>query len=336
MTRVHVYATADGFAALAGQWNALLQRSAADTLFLTHEWQSVWWRELGDGELRILAICDDDGALIGLAPLFFAPGPSGTVEVALVGCKEVSDYLDFICARGHEPACLRAAVDFLKSSDAPTWQSLALCNIIETSPTLALLPEMLRAEGWHPQVAFEDTCPRIALPKSFDAYLASLDGKERRELQRKLRRASEEVAITFTTEAHALARDVDDFIALMKASAPEKAAFMTPRMARFFHAIAQAMFDVGRLQLAFLEVAGARAAAYMNFLYNDAVLVYNSGLDPTRYAYLSPGQVLIARLIEKAILDGRRVFDFLQGNEEYKYKLGGKDVSLYTLSAQRG
>jgi len=45
---------------------------------------------------------------------------------------------------------------------------------------------------------------------------------------------------------------------------------------------------------------------------------------------------LIARLIEKAILDGRRVFDFLQGNEEYKYKLGGKDVSLYTLSAKRG
>jgi len=334
MMRVHVHATADAFEVLAGQWNALLQRSAADTLFLTNEWQTVWWRELGDGELRILAIYDDD-ALVGLAPLFFAPNMLDAVEVALVGCKEVSDYLDFICARGHEPACLRAVVDFLKSDDAPDWQLLALCNIVERSPTLALLPEMLRAEGWRPHVAFEDTCPVVALPDSFEAYLATLDGKERRELLRKLRRASEEVAITFTTEAHALARDVEDFIALMKASAPDKAAFMTPRMARFFHAIARAMFDVGRLQLAFLEVAGARVATYMNFLYQDAVLVYNSGLDPTRHAYLSPGQVLIARLIEKAIQDGRRVFDFLQGNEEYKYKLGGKDVSLYTLSARR-
>jgi len=334
MMRVHVHATADAFEVLAGQWNALLQCSAADTLFLTNEWQTVWWRELGDGELRILAIYDDD-ALVGLAPLFFAPNMLDAVEVALVGCKEVSDYLDFICARGHEPACLRAVVDFLKSDDAPDWQLLALCNIVERSPTLALLPEMLRAEGWRPHVAFEDTCPVVALPDSFEAYLATLDGKERRELLRKLRRASEEVAITFTTEAHALARDVEDFIALMKASAPDKAAFMTPRMARFFHAIARAMFDVGRLQLAFLEVAGARVATYMNFLYQDAVLVYNSGLDPTRHAYLSPGQVLIARLIEKAIQDGRRVFDFLQGNEEYKYKLGGKDVSLYTLSARR-
>jgi len=336
MTRIHVYATADAFEALAGQWNALLARSAADTLFLTNEWQKVWWRELGDGELRVLAIYDGDSALIGLAPLFFAPNALGVVEVALVGCKEVSDYLDLICARGHEPACLRAVVDFLKSSDAPAWQSLALCNIVETSPTLALLPAMLSAEGWSPRVAFEDTCPVLALPESFEAYLATLEGKERRELQRKLRRASEEVAITFTTEASALTRDMEDFIALMKASAPEKAAFMTPRMARFFHAIAKAMFEVGRLQLAFLEVAGVRATAYMNFLYKDAVLVYNSGLDPQKYAYLSPGQVLIARLIEKAILDGRRVFDFLQGDEEYKYKLGGKDVSLYTLSAQKG
>ena len=107
-------------------------------------------------------------------------------------------------------------------------------------------------------------------------------------------------------------------------------------MARFFHAIAQAMFDIARPHLVFLEVAGDRAAAYMNFLYNDAVLVYNSGLDTTGYAYLSPGQVLIPRLIGKAIRDSRRVFDFLREDKEYKYKLCGKDVLLYTLSAHKG
>lgn len=334
MMRTEVYTTAEAFERLAGEWNALLKRSAANTLFLTLEWQRTWWRELGDGDLRVLAMREDD-ALVGIAPLFFEPNVLGAVEVALVGCKEVSDYLDFIFARGYEPACFRAVVDFLKSGDAPEWHTIGLCNIVETSPTLSILPEMLNAEGWRTHVAFEDVCPIVALPDTFDAYLAMLDGKERRELQRKLRRASEGVAITFTTAAEALVRDMNDFIALMKASAPDKAAFMTPRMTRFFHAVARAMFEADRLQLAFLEVEGVRAAAYMNFVYEDAVLVYNSGLDPEKYAYLSPGQVLIARLIEKAILDGRRTFDFLQGNEEYKYKLGGKDVKLYTLSARR-
>jgi hypothetical protein len=82
-----------------------------------------------------------------------------------------------------------------------------------------------------------------------------------------------------------------------------KSGFMTPRMEQFFRAMAGVMLQAGWLQLAFLEVEGNRAAAYLNFVYNDQVLVYNSGLDPQKYSYLSPGVVLIARLIEKAIAE---------------------------------
>jgi CelD/BcsL family acetyltransferase involved in cellulose biosynthesis len=95
------------------------------------------------------------------------------------------------------------------------------------------------------------------------------------------------------------------------------------------------MFDAGRLQLAFLEVEGQRAAAYLNFVYDNKVLVYNSGLDPARFSYLSPGVVLMARLIERAISEKRSVFDFLQGNEEYKYRLGGKDTRVYLATLSR-
>jgi CelD/BcsL family acetyltransferase involved in cellulose biosynthesis len=44
----------------------------------------------------------------------------------------------------------------------------------------------------------------------------------------------------------------------------------------------------------------------------------------------------MARLIERAIAEKRSIFDFLQGNEEYKYRLGGKDtrVLIATLTRQ--
>ena len=301
---------------------------------------------MGEGELRVLAMRDSEhpepvegskdrtGQLVGIAPLFFETNALGGTEVALVGCKEVSDYLDFIFAQGHEEACFRSVIKYLKSADAPQWHTLGLCNIVEHSPTLSTFRDLLNAEGWNAVATFEDVCPIIPLPDTFEAYLATLDGKERRELQRKLRRAGEDSVITFATNADALDKDVDDFLTLMKASMVSKTSFMTPRMERFFHAAARTMADAGWLQLAFLEVEGVRAAAYMNFVYQDAVLVYNSGLDPQKFSYLSPGQVLIARLIEKAIADKRRTFDFLQGNEDYKYKLGGKDVKLFTLSAR--
>ncbi|MCL4505223.1 MAG: GNAT family N-acetyltransferase [Chloroflexi bacterium] len=330
-----IYTTPDVFDALGGEWNHLLQRSATNTIFLTREWQKVWWNSLGDGELRVLAMRDDNGVLLGIAPLFFYASSPDPVEVAFVGCREVSDYLDFIFAREHELACFQAVADYLAGTDCPPWDHVSLCNIPEPSPTLTLLPEVAQGRGWHSIKQFEDVAPAIMLPTSFDAYMAMLDGKERRELQRKLRRAGGAVNITYTQDAATLDRDTDDFLRLMVASMPSKADFMTPRMARFFHAAARAMFDAGWLQLSFLDVDGERAATYLNFIYDNSVLVYNSGLDPLRFAHLSPGQVLLGRLIEKAIEEKRRVFDFLQGNEAYKYKLGGKDLSLYTLYIAR-
>ena len=333
--KLNIHTTPEVFDNLAGEWNDLLRRSATNTIFLTREWQQVWWRELGDGDLRVLVMRDDDGTLIGIAPLFFTADDLSGVEVAFVGCREVSDYLDFVFAREHQAVCYQALVDYLCGPDCPAWHHIALCNIPESSPTLTLLVEMGQARGWQVEKRFEDVSPIVALPGTFDEYLALLEGKERRELQRKLRRAGNEVTITFASDAETLDRDMDDFLRLMVASMPSKAAFMTPRMARFFHAAARAMFDVGWLDLAFLDVEGERAATYMNFVYGNTVFVYNSGLDPLKFARLSPGQVLLGRLIQKAIEDKREAFDFLQGNEDYKYKLGGKDLNLYTLYISR-
>jgi CelD/BcsL family acetyltransferase involved in cellulose biosynthesis len=329
--KLDIYTTPAVFDTLGAEWNELLSRSVTNVLFLTREWQKTWWRELGDGDLRVITLRDEAGTLQGIAPLFFNPGDLGRIEGAFVGCREVSDYLDFIFAREHEAECYAVLVDYLAGAGSQTWDVFSLCNIPESSPTLSRFIDLVQARGWRAEKKFEDVSPYIPLPESFEAYLASLEGKERRELQRKLRRAGEDVRVTFAADAAKIDQDMDDFLRLMVASMPSKATFMTPRMATFFHAIGRAMAEAGRLSLSFLEVRGERAATYLNFIYDNSVLVYNSGLDPYQFSQLSPGQVLLGRLIEQAILEKRRVFDFLQGNEEYKYKLGGKDHNLYTL-----
>ena len=332
--QLQAHSTPDVFNALGDSWNTLLKNASTNTLFLTREWQRVWWANLGEGELRVLTLHEGD-QLIGIAPLFFEADALGGVQVTFVGCKEVSDYLDFIFLKGRERECLTAVMDFLSSTLSPTWNAISLCNLPEASPNFALLQELATARGWKANAVFEDVCPIIALPESFEAYLAQLESKERRELSRKLRRAEDDATVTYATDANKLDADVDDFLRLMRASLVSKDSFLTPRMEKFFHASSREMFDAGFLQLAFLEVSGERAAAYLNFVWDNQVLVYNSGLDPMKFAYLSPGQVLIARLIEKAIAEKRLTFDFLQGNEDYKYKLGGKDVRLFTIGITR-
>ena len=80
---------------------------------------------------------------------------------------------------------------------------------------------------------------------------------------------------------------------------------------------------------------GEKAAALFNFDYDGRIWVYNSGLDPAAYGRLSAGVVLSAWAIEEAINRGRQTFDFLRGDEGYKYRFGAKDTTVHELIVSR-
>ena len=71
------------------------------------------------------------------------------------------------------------------------------------------------------------------------------------------------------------------------------------------------------------------------FVYNNQTLLYNSGLDAARFLRFSPGIILTAHLIQHSIETGRELFDFMRGDEAYKYKLGGIDTTIHQLLIQR-
>jgi len=325
------------FETLAHEWNALLHRATTNTLFLTLEWQKTWWQSLGSGELRVITFRQDDGALVGVAPLFIDKETDGHLSLSLIGCVDVSDYLDVIVARGFEEQVYRALLDTLTRADFPAWDTLDLCTTPAASPTNSLFKEIAQARGLNLETKLHDVAPFINLPDDWDAYLATLEKKQRHEIRRKLRRVEEANTRWYVIEsAEALPQAIADFVQLHKQSRPDKNMFMDTRMETFFARMAQALFPRGWLQLAFLEVDGARAAAILNFVYANDVLVYNSGYDPVMYGSLSPGIVLFAHSIQDAIAAKRRRYDFLRGDEEYKYRFGARDAQLFELHIWRG
>jgi CelD/BcsL family acetyltransferase involved in cellulose biosynthesis len=334
---VHAYHDADGFEKLAGEWNDLLRRSAADTIFLTLEFQRTWWQCLGEGELLILAVRDDADTLVGIAPLFKTHNSQEQRVLATVGCVEVADYLDFVVSQEQEEPVYTALIDYLTSSSAPAWDLLDLCNIHGDSPTLKHLAPLAEARGWTVSTAQDDVCPIVRLPGTWDEYMEMIDGKQRREIRRKLRRAGAQAPVDWyiVGPEHDLDAEFEDFLDLMAASSPDKEAFLTPQMRHFFRQLAQVMYDAGWLELVFLRVGERKAAAYLNFVYNNRVLVYNSGLDWRSFPNLGAGIVLTAHCIRHAIEQGREIFDFMQGDERYKYQFGGQDVEVRRLLIQR-
>ncbi len=332
--QIQLHSTPEIFDDLHDDWNALLKQSPSDTIFLTREFQQTWWTHLSHGgQLRVLT-AHDDGRLLGIAPLYLA-GEDGHRSLRLIGGVEVADYLDVIV-----PAAQHAAVldEMLRALAAQgDWQQLDLRNLPESSPTRLALPPLAAKYGMALAEKVEEVCPVVPLPASFEDYLNALDKKQRHELRRKLRKAHAEADIRwYCVDGQAPLDDaVSAFVDLHQRSQIDKTHFMSPAMVAFFGALAQVMRDAGWLELAFVEVNGERAATYFDFVYNNRTLCYNSGYDPQAYAQLSPGIVLLAHLIEHAIEHGRSAFDFLQGNETYKYRMGAQDTHVYQLTLTR-
>jgi CelD/BcsL family acetyltransferase involved in cellulose biosynthesis len=331
--RIEYHFESEGFWALKPEWNDLLHRSCCDTLFLTWEWQVTWWKHLGDGRLVLLGFrSDEDGRLVGIAPLFSSDAEEGRSILNMVGCRDVSDYLDIIVEVGQEEVVYASLLDYLED-EAAAWDIVDFCNIPQESQTFRLLREMADARGYQTLVEVEDVCPVIELPSTWDEYLMALDKKQRHEIRRKLRRADggAETRFYIVDPEDDLQARMESFIDLHQKSTPEKDAFMDPQMQGFFFDAAQQLQQQGWLQLAFVQINGEVAASLLNFDYGGDILVYNSGYDPYQFRHLSPGIIVTARSIEHAIELGRNTFDFLRGDEVYKYRFGATDTEVRRL-----
>jgi CelD/BcsL family acetyltransferase involved in cellulose biosynthesis len=180
-------------------------------------------------------------------------------------------------------------------------------------------------------------CPVIPLPDTFEVYLETLDSKQRREIKRKLRRAGGEADTRWyiVGPEHDIAAEAEAFVAMMLRSGKGKDEFLIQQMRQMFVEGMRAAQAGGWLQLAFLEVAGRKAAAYFNFDYHGRIWVFNSAIDTEASGGISTGWVLLANLIQWAIANGREYYDFLRGDEEYKLHFGGRPTFIQKLNIRR-
>jgi CelD/BcsL family acetyltransferase involved in cellulose biosynthesis len=327
-------------APLVSDWNILLAESVTDVPFLRHEYLSAWWATRGGGEWPeselAVVTAHQDGRLAGIAPLFASRNQDGGPALLLLGSIEISDYLDIITRPADLSIFLTGLLDFIARPGLTDWQMLDWHNLPESSPTHPILQAEAKKRGWTSSLERTYHVPSIPLPGDFEIYLGGIDKKQRHEIRRKMRRSEESghaVRWYIVEDGSSLDAEVEAFLELMKED-PGKAAFLTPPMRRHMHLACQAAFEHGWLQLAFLEADGQKAAGYLNFDYRNRIWVYNSGLD-RRFMDISAGWVLLGDLLQWANEKKRSEFDFLRGDEDYKYRFGGVDKYLVRVMVKR-
>ncbi len=246
---------------------------------------------------------------------------------SIIGSPDVCDYADLIVAPDKSDIFYTALFDELKKRRVDL---LNLASVRPDSVVMTSLREAAEQRGCNVSCIEDDVTLERDLPATWEEYLQILNSKQRHEVRRKLRRLEEAGTISyrFIEDTASVSGFMDIFLKQFVESRTDKATFMNTEMEKFFRSMADTIFEAGLLRLSILELDNVPVAALIAFDYNDVIYLYNSGYDPA-YSSLSVGVLSKALCIKDSIERGKKRFDFLKGDEKYKYHLGGQEVQLY-------
>jgi CelD/BcsL family acetyltransferase involved in cellulose biosynthesis len=335
-------------------WQQLVARSEAPSPMMTPTWQLAWWHTFGrheQRELRALAMYRE-GRLVGLAPLlkrlsWRRPAlPFRRLELIGSGEPEqheiCSDYIGIVAERGAERHVTRAFCQALTEGGLGSFDELVMPGMAGDTLLPALLATELRSRGLRVSLAASAQSPCIALPKTWDAYLAALPSSRRYMVRRSLRDfdhwADGQACLDIATTRTELEQGYLILCELHRErwSAEGKSGVFASQPFREFHArVMPELLELGELELMWLSVRGHPIAAHYNVVYAGTVYFYQSGRTLDLPAKVRPGIVMHAQAIQRAIAAGLRRYDFLAGASRYKTDLSLTTRPLVALRAVR-
>ena len=313
--------TEETFESISSYWLDPQYPLKWDCLFVLPHWLKVWWQEFGaDSSLFLHSVRQGDD-LIGIAPLLV-----NDESALFIGSPNVCDYLDFVVTPGREQDFFDSLLDNL---DQQGITRLDLRTLRPDSTVKKYLGDAARDRGCEVSFQPDGVSFELDLPSTWEEYLQKLKGKHRHEARRKLRRLHEAADINYRVidEIDEVKGIMGTFLELFRESREDKTVFMTTRMESFFNSLALAMAEIKVLRLCILELDAQPAATVLCFDYNGTLYLYNSGYDP-RFSSLSVGLLCKILNIKDSIQRGINRYDFLKGEETYKYRLGGQEVPL--------
>lgn len=316
------------FNLLEQSWNDLLEEADV-TVFQTFEWQRTWWKYYGKGKKLYCLVFELGGRVVGIAPMFREDITLAGIRVAtrlqFIGAG-ISDYLQPIISIPHEATVLGAFIRHLRAASA-SWDVLDIRDVSERFSLLKTLPPLLEYSSIDVRTYRGNECPQADLPETWEQFVRRLSSNMRHNLKRKTERLQKyfqwEVEV-FRDPGDDLAGAVGEFVKLHGQrwkSFGYPSAFDEEHCRLFHQEVARKLALRGWLRLLFLKVNGDRVATSFDFNFRDRIYVYLSHAHaPAGVMKLSPAFILRCSAIRQGIVEGMKTYDFLRGNEDYKYQ----------------
>ena len=321
--------------AVEDNWNVVYDADPDAQVFLSWKWLSAWLTlQYGTWViLAVKAVDKPDAPYVAFLPLriLTKTTEAGRIrnELNMVG-NFAADYTGLICLPQVEHQAIPAFARHLKRMN---WARLSLENLRITDARMRLLlthfpksnflTEEISRVGQFDDID-NNICPYVSLPADWDAYLGTLSANTRQKLRRLLKLVDygDDYRITQVT-SESFERDLETLLRFWEAKWKPRKGDLVHALVRSNRSMLTLSFKAGLLFLPTLWQKDRPLASFATFVdpRKRAFLFYMSGRDEA-FDGPPPGLTLHAYSIRHAIENGFVEYDFLRGNEPYKYSFG--------------
>ena len=332
--RVDCVSTDRDFLELQSEWNPLLMQTQRPVPFLTWEWVSTWWKHFAaNSKLFILVARTETGDLVGIAPLHivirraFGLVPVRTVEfLGYHGSAVCSDHLDLLVPPPDQEIVCAGLLEAMMARKQE-WDCVAFGDVVEGSVLFGCMSQLAKRWDLTLQPGPQEFCPYLHLPERWDDLLRSMRQRRRSMVtnrRHRRERLAQEFQVHFDLECspskvpQQLA-SLERLHGLAQNRKGEAGHFKIDKYRKFHRDVAERMALAGHLYMARFDCNGTAVASGYGFFLGRRLFYYQSGFDPA-WSPHGVSAILLAYIMEDAIERlGATEFDFLRGQENYKY-----------------
>ncbi len=329
------------FVALREQWEAVYDADPDAQHFLSWRWMSTWLeskesdgRNTGGWIILVARPSAEATTCLAFLPLRLRPDePSGVPRLTMAG-RRYADYSGLICRPEAHSEAIPALAEYGRRLPWRRWQ---LENLRCSPHVLRLITARFPPEAFNVvetknfnegEETDNSICPYVELPATWDEYLANrLSANARQKLRRLLRtvEGSSDLSITHATAA-TIERDITILLQLWKNRWHHRNGDKLNSILQINATVLHRNFQNGSVYLPVMWQGRRPIGALASYIDDrKKTMLFNIAGRDDRVGQPSPGLVLHAHSIRHAIAAGIHTYDFLRGNEPYKYSFGARD-----------
>jgi CelD/BcsL family acetyltransferase involved in cellulose biosynthesis len=335
---IEVEEGSDALTRLRVEWQAMFCASGAPP-FLSWEWLSTWHKWFGQGKSPFLLCAREGGNLIALLPLCAEERQSsrftpGLKRMSFMGeSYGAADYLDILALPGFKQKSADILIDYLalaRSFDLLEFEGMAADSCTLQSLTRRFANDVMFRYRMIPQYI----CPRMSLDARWEDLLERSPRSD--YFKRCMRRLDKIASFEFRVIS-----DVNEIPAaygrLLElhigrwVNRGGSSAVRTAEQKGFTFEAAAELARAGMTRFEEIWLEGECRASLFGFESGDCYYFFLSGFDQAWSKY-SLGFTLIWLSIREASRRGLKMYDFLRGDENYKFDWS--DNPRMTVAAQ--